>query len=521
MASITDAIDKIIPGGGQLNPTQKVALVIAAIISLSLIGAMVYYTGQVEYRVLYSNLSSQDAGLIVSKLQEKKTPYKLAADGSSISIPSDKVSEVRLELAAAGLPQGGGVGFEIFDQKAIGATDFEQQMNYRRALQGELARTINSLDEIQASRVHIALPKDSLFVQQQKKSTASVTLRLKPGKSLNPSQIEGIAQLVASSVEGMQADDVMVVDSRGNILSKKYQDARFAKLNASQIEYQRNIEMQLAASLQSLLDNVVGAGNAVVRVAADINFAIIEKTEEVFDAENPVIRSTQKQTERNVTTPAGAASAAGAAGEAPSEKEKTSEVLNFEISKVTSRTILPTGNIQKLSIAAVVDGNYKKNEKGEVEYQPRTKEELDALEDLLRKSSGLNRERGDQVVVTNIAFKKPPTELDAGAIEASWQDTIAVYFPVIKYFLMMLVVFFIAMFLVRPLIRAASRSSAPREISPQQLSLPDGQRIDVLETPSADAFAITEKVIDEVAVVKKLAETDAKRVAELLKTWIK
>jgi flagellar M-ring protein FliF len=163
-----------------------------------------------------------------------------------------------MEMAAAGLPQGGGVGFEIFDQKTLGATEFEQQLNYRRALQGELARTINGLEEIQSSRVHIALPKESLFTDRQKKPTASVTLRLKPGRTLRPGQIDGIVHLVASSIEGMNPEDVMVVDARGTILSARQNDGKLSKMTAQQIDFQRNMEKDLAGRIQSMLENVVG-----------------------------------------------------------------------------------------------------------------------------------------------------------------------------------------------------------------------------------------------------------------------
>ncbi|MDZ4164859.1 MAG: flagellar basal-body MS-ring/collar protein FliF, partial [Smithellaceae bacterium] len=414
---------------------------------------------------------------------------------------------------------GGGVGFEIFDQKAIGTTDFEQQMNYRRALQGELMRTINSLDEIKSSRVHIALPKDSLFVRQQKKPTVSVTLRLKPGKTLKPPQIDGIAQLVASSIEGMAADDVMIVDNRGNILSTKYGDSRLAKLTSSQIDYQKNIERGLADSVQTLLEAVVGHGKAVVRVAADINFKVTEKTEEIFDAENPVIRSSQRQTERNVTPVMGAKSPT-AGGDALSEKEKSSEILNYEINKVTNRTVLPTGDIQKLSIAAIIDGTYQKNDKGVEEYQPRTRQEIEALEQLVMKSAGFSQTRGDQVVVTNIALQKQPAELDLPAVPETWQEQLLAFTPMIKYAMALIAAIFIGLFLVRPLIRAvAARPVKGDQIAPLALTGPP--HFAGIDSPIREAVRAHEEEISEIETVKKLAESDAKKFAILLKSWIK
>ena len=216
---------------------------------------------------------------IVTKLKEKKIPYQLSDSGNSILVPSDKVSELRLELASSGLPQGGGVGFEIFDSKTLGVTEFVQQLNYQRALQGELSRTINGLDEIQHSRVHIVIPKKSLFAEDQLKPTASVILKLKSGRSLRPAQIDGIVHLVASSVEGLNPSDVMVVDNTGKVLSKIQDDAKLGRLSNSQADYQRNFEKDLTGRVQSMLEKVVGEGKAVVRISADLDFRVVEQLE--------------------------------------------------------------------------------------------------------------------------------------------------------------------------------------------------------------------------------------------------
>ena len=219
-------LEKVWQGFSTLPGPRKMTLAIVTVLIIASIMTFVHFTNQEEYRVLFSNLTSEDASNILTKLKEKKVSYQISSSGDTISVPSGQVSELRLELAAAGLPHGGGVGFEIFDNKTFGATEFEQQLNYRRALQGELSRTINSLDEIQQCRVHIVLPKESLFIEQQKKPTASVTVKLKAGRKLNASQIDGIGHLVASSVEGLSSDDVMIVDNQGNILSKKQGDSK-------------------------------------------------------------------------------------------------------------------------------------------------------------------------------------------------------------------------------------------------------------------------------------------------------
>ncbi|HNU86009.1 MAG TPA: flagellar basal-body MS-ring/collar protein FliF, partial [Syntrophales bacterium] len=206
-------------GFQSLPASRKLTMAAAVAATLASIALAVVFINQPDYKVLYTNLSTEDAGQITSRLQEKKIPFQLSPGGDTISVAAEKVSELRLELAASGLPKGGGVGFEIFDTKNLGVTEFVQQLNLQRALQGELTRTINSLDEIQQSRVHLAIPKKSLFAEDRKKPTASVIVKLKSGRNLSEQQIQGIAHLVSSSIEGMSPRDVMIVDSSGKVLS--------------------------------------------------------------------------------------------------------------------------------------------------------------------------------------------------------------------------------------------------------------------------------------------------------------
>jgi len=502
-----------------LATAKKISLGVVAGVTILGIAGVIYYTGQVDYRVLFSNLTSEDASSIITKLQEKKIPYQISSSGSTISVPADKVAETRLELAASGLPQGGGVGFEIFDKKMMGATEFEQQLNYRRALQGELSRTINSLDEIQSCRVHIVIPKESLFIEQQKKPTASVAVKLKPSRTLRQPQIEGISHLVASSVEGLNADDVIIVDSQGNILSKSQTGSKLANLSNSQVEYQRNVEKDMAAQIKSMLENVVGAGKAVVRVAADIDFRVTEKTEETFDPESAVVRSSQKQAEKQMAT--------GAAAGTP-QQEKTDELVNYEINKVTSKTVMPVGEIKKLSIAVMVDGNYTKDAKGNETYQPRDKKELETLEDVVRKSSGFNAARGDQAVVTSMPFMR---DTEAG-LAGTWQEKVAsataTFSPLIKYAAIFAAIFLVFMFVIRPLIkslmappayREAKAGALPAGTAPGAMAVPgEGRAEGVL--PSLRSLTGEDKPASEADLVKQLAAADSKKFAELLRGWM-
>ncbi|MCK4466874.1 MAG: flagellar M-ring protein FliF, partial [Desulfobacterales bacterium] len=284
-----------------LTPSKRLSILVVAVVILISIVAFVLFVNQKEYRTLFSNLSAEDAGEIVAVLQEKKIPYKVSSAGDSILIPAEYVSELRLNLAASGLPRGGGVGFEIFDNKNFGVTDFVQQLNYQRALQGELSRTINGLDEIQHSRVHVVIPKKSLFVEKQAKPTVSVIIKLKTGRRLQASQVEGIAFLVAGSVEGLSPEEVMIVDSGGNILSAARSGSQLSKRTDSQMEFQRNVEKNLANRIQTMLEKVVGEGKVVARVSAVLDFRVMEKTEESYDPEEPVVRSLHRRSEKSST----------------------------------------------------------------------------------------------------------------------------------------------------------------------------------------------------------------------------
>jgi flagellar M-ring protein FliF len=514
-------LERIWKGVGALPGPRKMALAVVAVLITASIMTFAYFTNQEDYRVLFSNLTREDASAIVSKLKEKKIPYQISPSGETISAPSEQVSELRLELAASGLPQGGGVGFEIFDNKAFGATEFEQQMNYRRALQGELSRTINSLDEIQQSRVHIVLPKESLFVEQQKKPTASVTIKLKTGRKLKESQIEGIGHLVASSVEGLSADEVMIVDSQGNILSKRQGDSQQARLSSSQVEHQRNIEKEMANQIQTLLESVVGPGKAAVRVNAELDFRQMEKTEETYDPESPVVRSSQKQSEKAIGSVSLSAKATAKADASLPEKEKNEETVNYEINRTVSKTVMPTGEIKKLSIAVLVDGIYPKNDKGAVTYQERPKKELESFEDLVRKSAGFNAQRGDQVAVSSMPFNRPETE--EGMMSQSWQASIAPAVPTIKYVALIIGLVLTFLFVIRPLIRNVITTAQRIEATEQRSIASDGGvSLALGGQPQQLALAqLEEKSMSEMALAKQLAGADSKKFAELLRNWIK
>jgi flagellar M-ring protein FliF len=526
MNPLSQFLSQITKGFGSLPPARKLTILAAAAVTLFSIGIVVFLTNQAEHRVLFSNLTSEDAGTIVSKLNEKKIPYKLSPAGDTISVPAEKVSEVRLDLAASGLPKGGGVGFEIFDAKNLGVTEFVQQLNYQRALQGELSRTINSLDEIQSSRVHIVIPKKSLFAEEQKKPTASVILKLKSGKTLQEPQIQGIAHLVASSIEGLNPQDVMIVDGSGKVLSKVTDQSDLSKMSNAQADYKRNIEKDLATRIQTMLEKVVGEGKAVVRLNTDLDFRVMEKTEEIFDSEEPVVRSMQRATEKATAPAFGGESTVlpptkpgAAVARNQSSREKSDETINYEISKTVNKTVMPVGDIKKLSIAVLVDGLYMKNDKGVEEYQARSDKEMVALDDLVKKAAGFDVKRGDQVIVTNVPFKKVDADT-VGFTEKSWMDQFVVFLPIIRQLVLVAVLLLIVFFVARPVVKMLVAKGREQEVSIH--AYPSGAARELGGRPSPVSLGPgEERGLTEADVVRQMASADARKFAELLRTWMK
>ncbi|MBI4650911.1 flagellar M-ring protein FliF [Candidatus Desantisbacteria bacterium] len=368
---------------------------------------LIFWAKQSEYEILFSGLPAEDASAIVEQLKNRKIPYKIAGGGSQILVPQDKVYENRLDLARQGLPTHGGVGFEIFDKNGLGMTDFAQKINYQRALQGELSRTIEQMEEVLSARVHIVLPHDSVFTEKEKPSTSSVILKLKHGKEVSSTQIQGIVHLVASSVEGLEPENITIVTTDGRVLSRPRSKDDIFSLGQNHLEYQRLVEIKLKNSIQSMLEEVLGPSKSVVRVTADIDFDKVERTSEQFDGENPVIRSEQRTTESEGVKQTGSANADEKNKEAVPGFKKN-EVLNYEINKTVEHKVENAGKIKRLYVAAFIDGKteYVKGKESEesAKYVSRTPEEMEEIRKIIMKAVGYDVSRGDEIEVVNMAF---------------------------------------------------------------------------------------------------------------------
>ncbi|HEX2875757.1 MAG TPA: flagellar basal-body MS-ring/collar protein FliF [Polyangiaceae bacterium] len=402
-------------------PTPKrIALVL--VMTTVLVGVMtVSVLGSREtYGTLYSELATEDAAAIVAKLKTAQVPYRLESNGTAIQVPEERIPGLRLELASAGLPHGGSVGFEIFDHSKIGATEFEQQVNLRRALEGELARSVMSIDGVKNARVHLVLPERRLFAAREESASASVVVKLENSHNFSRKEVAAVVHLVAAAVPTLSKDRVSVVSTEGVTLHRPTSDTQaggdLADLNAEQA---RVMAGQLEADAQAQLERVLGPGNADVRVNLWLDNAARERTEELYEPTKTALRSEHKVEEGVANGDAGVAGVPGAKtnlpdaqGEGPVAEEKPaggagtgavrSQTRNWEVQKVVQKTLTPAGDIRRLSVAVLLNGRY--NKKGV--FAPIPQDEVKALEETVKRAVGFNQERGDTVMVQATRFAK-------------------------------------------------------------------------------------------------------------------
>ncbi|WP_230350863.1 flagellar basal-body MS-ring/collar protein FliF [Lelliottia sp. WAP21] len=419
----------------RLRANPKIPLIVAGAAAIAILVAMVLWAKSPDYRTLFSNLSDQDGGAIVTQLTQMNIPYRFADNGGALEVPADKVHELRLRLAQQGLPKGGAVGFELLDQEKFGISQFSEQVNYQRALEGELARTIETLGPVKNARVHLAMPKPSLFVREQKAPSASVTVTLEPGRALDEGQISAVTHLVSSAVAGLPPGNVTLVDQGGHLLTQSNTSGR--DLNDAQLKYATDVEGRVQRRIEAILGPIVGNTNVHAQVTAQIDFANKEQTEEQYspngDAAQAVMRSRQvNQTEQiggsNVGGVPGALSNQPApANNAPistppanpqngqqnNQQQTTStanstgprntsrnETTNYEVDRTIRHTKMNVGDVQRLSVAVVV--NYKMLPDGKP--LPLTADQMKQIEDLTREAMGFSEKRGDTLNVVNSPF---------------------------------------------------------------------------------------------------------------------
>jgi flagellar M-ring protein FliF len=392
-----------------------------AAVTLTLVGFFAFLLLRVtspQMTTLFTDLPVEDSNAIIKDLERQGIAYEIRNEGSTILVQKDKVTRLRMKLAEGGLPKGGGVGYEIFDKSdALGATSFVQNINHLRALEGELSRTIRAIERVQAARVHLVLPERPLFSRDKAEPSASIVLKVRG--SLEAQQVRAIRHLVASAVNGLKPQRVSVVDENGRLLADGAAEET-GGINAEerQITYERRLREQV----ESIVSSVVGPGRARVQLTAQFDFNRVTQTSDRFDPEGRVVRSSQTREETSAVDSKGGQVSVGnelpgaqraAEGDAnkSDQNRKTEEIVNYEISRTTKTEVIEGGRINRISVAVLVDGNYTKNDKGEVAYEPRSKEDIDRIAALVRSAIGFDQKRGDQVEVVNLRLAEQPQNL--------------------------------------------------------------------------------------------------------------
>lgn len=386
-----------------LSLQQKALIGGSVLATVILILVLTFFLNEPTYTALYSNLSEEDASKVVEYLTAQKIQYKIDDNGTTIKVPKDKLYETRLSLAGKGIPTSGSIGYEVFDNSPMGMSEFMQKLNFKRALEGELSRTILGQEGVEGVRVHIVFPEKTVFREEEKQPTASIVLKLKNNFTLPRSSAAAIVNLVSTAVEGLTPGKITLLDTRGRLLWKEDEDNTIAFSSAKQYEIKNTVENYLAQKAQTILDNVLGYGNSMIQVNADINFDQVEKTMELYDPETQVVVSEQTIKSQNVGT-----------NQSDSTAQANENVTtNYEISKTIEKVIEGSGNIKRLTVAAVINDVAKqvvKDDKTETVYEPRSSEQLKKLEEIIKNSVGINTDRDDQFSIVNISFETQSNE---------------------------------------------------------------------------------------------------------------
>lgn len=519
----------------ELSQRQKLAAAAAVAIAVAMLVGVWLWSRAPDYAVLFSNLEERDGGAIVTALQQQNVPYKFSPSGNAILIPSGMVHDVRLRLAAQGLPKGGLVGFELMQNQKLGVSQFHEQVNFQRALEGELARTIQSIASVAAARVHLAIPKQSGFLRDEQKPSASVMVNLHPGRSMDAAQVAGIVHLIASSVPQLANDRVSVIDQNGTLLTTPSDPLRKAGLDATQLSYVDEVEASFIRRIQTILTPIIGAENFKAQVTADIDFNQVEATAETFRP-NPspeqAIRSQQSSEHGNtspgaqgvpgalsnqppvpatapITTPA--VPGAGTAGGALLNGSR-SATINYELDRTVQHTKQALGQVRRLSVAVVVNQRTETLPKGEVRPVPLSEEEMARIRNLVREAVGFNERRGDSLNVSSAPFAAPREE--AIPELPVWKDPemLGLGKEALKYLVVLLALAFVYFGVIRPLLR----SVAPPETVAAGAEEEEEEDAMVTLSQGAGVTSFEEKL----ARAKELAKNDPKVIANLIKEWL-
>lgn len=524
-----------------LGASRLMAMVAVTAALISFFAFVIMRVTTPQMTTLFTDLSLEDSNAVIKDLERQAIPFEIRNDGAVIMVPKDKVTRLRMKLAEGGLPKGGGVGYEIFDKSdALGTTSFVQNINHLRALEGELARTIRAIDRVQAARVHLVLPERPLFAREAPEPSASIVVRVRG--TLEPQQIRAIRHLVASAVNGLKPQRVSIIDEAGQLLAD---GAGGEQDNTVADERRTAFEKRLRNEVEAIVSSVVGAGRARVQLSADFDYNKITQTSDKFDPEGRVLRSSQTREESSATAetngqvtvnnelPGNQQNNGGPA--ARDQSKKTEETNNYEISRTTKTEVTEAGRVNRISVAVLVDGSYAKNDKGEMVYQDRGREQLDRIATLVRSAIGFDQKRGDQVEVVNLRFAEAPVVAPLaeptgllGMLQFTKDDVMYV----IELGVMMLLGLVVLFMVIRPLVKriiadeevaAAAASTIPALADSSAQAAPAGNLVPGVNNTAQmiDVAQIQGQVhAQSVHRVGELAERNPNEAAAIIRQWL-
>lgn len=525
---LTQATGKIKAFWSRISFSQRV---VVGVIATALIGAfflMMLLLNRTEMTALYSNLNPEDANRVIQALEAEKVKYELAEGGKTILVPADSVHQQRIKIAGEGTLMGQGIGFEAFDQIQVGETDFAQKIKYQRALQGELARTIAEFPAVESARVHLVIPQRSLFIEEQKKPSASVTLRLKDGKRLNNSEVLSIVNLISMSVEGLTRERIAVTDAAGKTLFQPDEEGSLTGLTNTQFEHRQLVQSNLERKIEELLTPYIGVGRLSVKVNADLDFNQKTISRELYDPDVTVVRSetrSESSTEGQANLEAGVPDVNfrgdGLTGSVSTQRSNSEQrATNYEINKEVQNIVGSVGEINRLSVAVLVDGHYTTGENGESVYTARSAEELRAIRQQVASAVGFSSARGDVIEVSSVPFGiiEIDEPQDLAGIIADYAIRIG------KPFLNAALIFLFLLIVVRPVVMALIRPKVEGEMLEELAGLPMGEERLALTEGSdeeLDAMAILEKIEDIKAHALHLSEQNMDQAIGIIRSWLK
>ena len=515
-----------VEGVTRLSIRQIAILMVAGAAAIAVAVGTWLWSSTPEYRVLYSNVSDRDGGAVVAALTQMNVPYKIAEGGGAILVPAAQVHDTRLRLASQGLPKGGIVGFELVDNQKFGATQFQEQINYQRGLEGELARSIQTLSAVAAARVHLAIPKQTVFVREQQQPTASVLVTLHPGRELDRAQVSGIVHLVASSVPELPLDHVSVIDQNGTLLSRRRDGASDGGLDPTQLSYVKQVEQATIQRITDILEPIVGRSNARVQVTADVDFSRVEAVAETFrpnqDPKAAALRS-QQSSQSSTSGAAGAQGVPGALSNQPPgggtanldkananatanpsgapTSTRKDETVAYEVDKKIEHTRAPVGGVRRMTAAVVVNHRRQTDASGKITHVPLSAQEIEQVTALVREAMGFNKERGDSLNVMNAAFNEPVPEIAPDVPLWKRPETLQMAKDAGRYLVFAVVIAYLFFGVLRPMWRqAAARAFAP--------------------PPEPLPALTTETSAEALQRARQLARDDPKVVANVVKGWV-